>query len=182
MKETAITNSELGTYAYNSTYDTMEYTWTETCHNDNHGYSTHVWSNCDNTNIYANSKVKEFLEGTYINTLGENNLKEVDDYKIRLISWDELLGQLGYSMDITSRNNGIEPVANENVPSWVYQDFGENENTNLYGYWTMTPNANESQNVWYVSSDGTIYNKNTTEYPYYVGVRPVINLLKTSIE
>ena len=37
-------------HVINGTYDTMEYTWTETCHNANHGYSSGVWSGCNNTN------------------------------------------------------------------------------------------------------------------------------------
>ena len=61
MKETVLTNAELGEYAYNGTYDTMEYTWTDMCHWANHGYSSSNTNNCSNTNSYAASKVKEML-------------------------------------------------------------------------------------------------------------------------
>ena len=95
MKEVVLTNAELGEYAYGTGYDTMEYTWTDTCHNANHGYSSSNYDNCNNTNDYATSKVKEMLERTYINTLGTDSLKEVDGYKIRLITLDELESNLG---------------------------------------------------------------------------------------
>ena len=95
MKERVLTNAELGNYAYNGTYDTMEYTWTDSCHNNNHGYSNNSY-NCINTSNYATSKVKEMLETRYLPTLGESNLKEVDGYKIRIITLEELNTNLGW--------------------------------------------------------------------------------------
>ena len=168
MKETVLTNSELGSYAYNSTYDTMEYTWTDNCHNNNHGYSSSSYS-CNNTNGYATSKVKEMLETRYLPTIGESNLKEVDGYKIRLITVDELTSNLG----CTSSSCSSSPYA-----SWVYQNFGD-KSKNVYGYWTMTPYPNNSSYVWHVLSSGQVFDHNV--YYYYGGVRPVINLLKSNI-
>ena len=133
MKETVLTNSELGSYAYNSTYNRMEFTWTETCHNSNHGYSSSSY-NCNNTNSYTTSKVKEFLEGTYINTLGASKLKEIDGYKIRLITREELNQNLGW----TELNRYATESDNSQVPTWVYRNFSEGQN-GVYGYWTMTP-------------------------------------------
>ncbi len=74
MKETVLTNSELGKYA-NGVTDTMYFH--------------------ENCNVYATSKVKEMLETSYLPTIGANNLKEVDGYKIRLITTDELTSNLG---------------------------------------------------------------------------------------
>ena len=174
-----LTNAELGDYAYNSTYNTMEYTWTETCHWANRGYSS-VSYNCDDTNSYATSKVKEMLETRYLPTIGANNLKEVDGYKIRLITKDELIGNLGYDED--HKSSGDYTVT-ENVPTWIYQNFGDQSN-NVHGYWTMTPNSDFSAGMWYVVSDGRVYTRysvlGTTNSGD--GVRPVINLLKSSIE
>ena len=154
MKETVLTNAELGSYAYNSTYDTMKYH--------------------DSSNVYATSKVKEFLEGTYINTLGANKLKEVDGYKIRLITREELNQNLGWS----ALDKYATDSDNSQVPNWVYQNFGEGQN-NVGGYWTMTPHPDYSSSVWSVDGGGRVYND-------YVGgdncgVRPVINLLKSEI-
>ena len=169
MKETVLTNSELGSYAYNSTSDTMEYTWTDNCHNNNHGYSSSSYS-CDNTNGYATSKVKEMLETRYLPTIGESNLKEVDGYKIRLITVDELTSNLG----CTSSSCSSSPYA-----SWVHQNFGD-QSKNVYGYWTMTPHPDYSSYVWFVGSNGRV-SDDDVNYLRSSGVRPVINLLKSNI-
>ena len=169
MKETVLTNSELGSYACsNSTSDTMEYTWTDNCHNNNHGYSSSSYS-CNNTNGYATSKVKEMLETRYLPTIGESNLKEVDGYKIRLITVDELTSNLG----CTSSSCSSSPYA-----SWVHQNFGD-QSKNVYGYWTMTPHPDYSSNVWFVSSGGQVRSEYVNHFS--IGVRPVINLLKSNI-
>ena len=174
IKERVLTNAELGNYAYNGTYDTMEYTWTETCHEANRGYSSYDFSNCDNTNGYATSKVKEFLEGTYINTLGADNLKEVDGYKIRLITLEELQQNLGTSTTITASWYDIDTTI---APSWVCRNFG-----NVFAYWTMTPNPDNSSGVWYVlDQGGKVQDSSVLAGSKALGVRPVINILKNSI-
>ena len=177
MKERVLTNAELGNYAFNGSYDTMEYTWTDSCHHNNHGYSSYDTSNCDNTNGYRTSKVKEMLETRYLPTIGETNLKEVNGYKIRLITKEELIGNLGY--DENHKTPG-DYIVTENVPTWVSQNFGENQN-NVYGYWTMTPNPDSSSNVWDVYSSGRVHDHFDVNN-YSNGVRPVINLLKSSID
>ena len=164
LKSVVLTNSELGSYAYNDTYNTMEFTWTDTCHNASHGYSSENKTNCGNTNNYAGSKVKEFLEGTYINTLGSSKLKEINGYKIRLATIDELC------TDINCFSSRYE--------SWILNNYGGNQN-NVYGYWTMTPYSNNSSNVYKLDPHGYI-NHNVAYYN--TGVRPVINLLKSAVE
>ena len=196
MKETVLTSAELGEnyrivyicipwdvnyHRYNCTtvgeeipFDTMEYTWTETCHNANHGYSNSS-SSCDNTNSYATSKIKEMLETMYLPTIGETNLKEVDGYKIRLITVDELESNLGYTQ---RTGTNIYYYDSENTPTWVYQNFGD-QNKNVYSYWTMTSYSNNSSFVWYVSGSNILgYGPVSNTY----GIRPVINLLKSAIE
>ena len=169
IKEIVLTNSELGSYAYNSTYNTMEYTWTETCHNANHGYSNSS-SSCDNTNSYTTSKIKEFLEGTYINTLGASKLKEIDGYKIRLITENELIDNLG----CTSSGCSSSPYK-----SWVYENCGTRQG-NVWYYWTMTPYSNYGTGIVLTVNYTGGFNKNAV-YDNSMGVRPVINLLKSSI-
>ena len=152
MKERVLNNAELGEYASNSTYDTMEYYWDDNCHARSYGYSSYDSSGCTGHNNYEESKVKEFLEGTYINTLGANNLKEVDGYKIRLITTNELNENLGWvNLQVTATTDN----ENANVPTWVYQNFGDKSN-NVYGYWTMTPHSYYSYLVWKVDSVGTV--------------------------
>ena len=204
MKEKVLTNKELGEYGIDYEkicsvyevedgtngcttegqkvtipYDTMSYYWSDTCHETgSYGYTDTVDLGCEGHNDYEGSKIKEYLEGIYINTLGSNNLKEVDGYKIRLIRYEELMGDLGYTMDITSGGAGEYPDVNDNVPTWVYQNFGEGTNidNNVYGYWTMTE---YSSGVWRVYSAGLLSYHSV--YDNSSGVRPVINLLKSSI-
>ena len=184
MKERILTKSELGDYAISingTKRDTMEYTWTETCHNANHGYSSEDKSNCANTNGYATSKVKEMLESRYLSTIGANNLKEIDGYKIRLITTEELHENLGW----ISLEQYATATDNSAVPTWVHQNFGEGNN-NVHGYWTMSPSTSWTGGV------GIIFGSNVNHYngglyyfdvaSYEYGVRPVINLLKSSIE
>ena len=172
IKGMVLTKSELGDYAYGNRYDIMSYYWDDSCHPAAYGYSSYS-GNCDNTNSYATSKVKEFLEGTYINTLGEINLKEVNGYKIRLITLEELDNNLG----CVSSN---QTCLSSQYASWLYQNVG-GENFAV-GYWTMTPTPNSSSGVWGVTNGANVYGYNVNYYDYFGSVRPVINLLKSAIE
>ena len=176
MKETVLTNSQLGSYAYNETYDTMEFTWRDNCHQNNHGYSSNDYSNCDNTNIYDDSKVKEMLDTRYLPMLGENNLKEVDGYKIRLITLNELQENLGISKATSTTWYTIDK---SKTPDWVYEPLVNYQN-NVSGYWTMTPNPTTSFYVFKVYSTSVAFNEYATTSE--AAVRPVINLLKSAIE
>ena len=139
MKETVLTNAELGEYAYANGYDTMSYYWNDSCHPAAYGYSTNA-NNCDNTNSYETSKVKEMLETRYLPTIGESNLKEIDGYKIRLITTNELNENLGWvNLQITAKTDN----ENANVPIWVYQHLGD-QSGHVSGCWTMTPTPNSS--------------------------------------
>ena len=169
MKEKVLTNAELGSYAYGNELYSMEFAWNNSCHNKNHGYTSANYG-CNNTDDYANSKIRELLEGTYINTLGASNLKLIDGYKIRLITIDELVTNLGCTNSCSSSQYG-----------WVYQNLG-GAGKGVEGYWTMTRNDSNANHrlIWYVSNrSGLNYNFALYESN---GIRPVINLLKSSIE
>ena len=174
MKEKILTNAVLGSYASSPDNDAMEFTWNDNCHNNNHGCTDYAYS-CDNTNNYNESKVKEFLEGTYINTLGTNNLKEINGYKIRLITLEELQQNFGW----TELNAYATSGDNSSVPTWVYRDFTVDKIA--YGYWTMTPKPSPSNNVWFMSTSEQLNVYYGHDYGN-TGVRPVINLLKSAIE
>ena len=168
----------------------MPYYWSNTCHGRHYKYgndtfTSYDYSGCEGHNDYEGSKVKEFLEGTYINTLGSSNLKEVYGYKIRLIQMSELQQNLGVSTEML---NSFYDMDVNNTPAWVYQNFGERQydydyQTRLSGYWTMTQNSDNQHDVFIVESHQKVY-----YYGYIVldeigsGVRPVINLLKSAIE
>ena len=201
MKEKTLTNSELGSYAANytitcTTYqvgsgvygcttkgetvtiesDNMSYYWSDTCHsNGTYGYTELKETGCGQHNDYEGSKVKAFLEGEYIATLGSNNLKEVDGYKIRLITKDELYSNLGWT-NANNTDNTLKYATDEgnNVPTWVYQGFSETEDS---GYWTMTLNSRYTSHIWNITYNSLrSYSVSST-----LKIRPVINLLKSSI-
>ena len=179
MKENVLTNAELGNYAY-KTYDTMPYYWDDNCHPpEAYGYSS--WANsCENTNSYTTSKVKEFLETTYLTNIGTNKLKAVEldgeSYKIRLITLEELQSNLGVSTTMTA--SWYVPSSLSSL-SWVCQGFGEGQN-NVYGYWIMKELTESPSTVWQAGGGGRINTRNILNTD--MGVRPVINLLKSAIE
>ena len=151
-----------GRYSYNGTTYSLglaRYNATETC-----GFLTGgkieslVESGCDNN--FDNSKMKMLLNNYRINKLGQNDLKKISDYEIRLITKEEL-------------ENNLLLIGNSNTYDWVIEGAS---------YWTMTK-VNGTNNKVYVVDDGiieeTIYGG--TYYYRYGYVRPVINLYKDAI-
>ena len=179
MKETVLTDEELGSYAYGSGYDTMSYYWDSTCHPGSYGYSEWDTSGCSGHNDYAGSKIKEAVEAYATSKGMMNDLAEVDTYKIRLITRDDLENKFGYAeFDVPCGGCGAKYwEKSANTPTWVYSGFGEDQN-NVTGYWTMMPDAISASDVWHVLSGGSLGNGS---FGSYRGVRPVINLLKSNI-
>ena len=175
MKERVLTNAELGNYAYGTGFDTMSYYWDGNCHPAAYGYSSRDHTGCSGHNDYAGSQVKEMLETRYLPTIGAENLKEVDGHKIRLITVDELTSNLGCASTDSTYNCESSQYA-----TWVHQNFGD-QSKNVYAYWTMTPHPDYSYRVWNVNYGGNL-NDDYVNYGYAGGVRPVINLLKSSID
>ena len=172
LKESGLTSSELGEYrAYDQSGRVgMSYYYDATCHsNSTYEYTDYDASGCAGHNDYEGSKVREFLEGTYINTLGADNLKEVNGYKIRLVNEDELFGNLGYSVDNSSGGVGNSFNVTDNVPEWVPTD-------NFGSYWTMYAYTENASQTFYNGGNLTAAMVNQVYQ-----IRPVINLLKTSI-
>ena len=121
---------------------------------------------CD-TAEFSNSNIKKVLDLWASDNLDNNDLIEDDlGYKIRLITYDELINNLGYDVNINSSGN---PTINDNVPNWVY-----NHN---YSYWTMSNNDN-------INDMMDVRDYGTLEYVYRYAsnnLRPVINLKKEVI-
>ena len=179
MKETALTGSEIGAnyvWGGNTSNNYMAYYWSSTCHYETtYGtdkYNSIDTSGCIGHNDYAGSKIKQAVDGYMANYLDADDLKEVENYKIRLITTDELSTNLGWSALAKSATY----ADNSLVPNWVYQNLG----TNVYGYWTMTPDANNSSTVRIVGSSGRLDSFGVHDGSNN-GVRPVINLLKSNI-
>lgn len=177
LKATVLTNAELGEYAANDSDATMSYYLSDKCYYAGHnGHTSTDTKGC--TNNYNQSTVKEMLENQYLPTLGADNLKEIDGYKIRLIAAKEIHKDLNTASSTSTQINFSLEISN-----FIYQGFGENEN-GVGGYWTMdtVPSAIVSTKtndaLWYVSK----YKRLNTTFSYFSqSVRPVINLLKSSI-
>lgn len=161
IKAEVLTAPELGDYkvVYNGNVrDTMSYYWSSTCHYQrSYGYIEADTSGCSGHNDYAGSMIKEFLEGTYIKVLGSNNLKEVDGYKIRLLT----------------RTEGISLKNVQNSSTWFY-------GSTIGSFWGMTPSSSDASQVSYVTSSGGAGWSGV--HSILIGVRPVINLYKSAIE
>ena len=165
MKETVVNNTELGSYAHSSGKPAIKY-------NDNY------------TNTYENSKIREFLEEIYLTKIDphSNKLKLVElggkSYKIRLITLNELLNNLGYeTTDVAT----LYEYDESNTPSWVYQNFGEGGYSNYNGidsYWTMEEYGSSLTYIVPVKRPICVQPVNSGS----TGVRPVINLYKSAIE
>ena len=192
MKNKPLTNVELGNYAYQNS-DKMEYYWSSTCHRDGiydgYNYASNDYSGCSGHNNYAESKIKEFLEGTYINSFNEKELKEVDGYKVRLITEEELRNNLSFGSA-----NSIALLTNccgysTNVPEWVYKMFNSYPTYSGNGYWTMSPSSSDSGksialDVKYENVTGHRYYGIELNHVYVCNrdrIRPVINVFKDNI-
>ena len=102
---------------------------------------------------YDSSNVKSYIENWIINNFYNDELKEVNNYKARLINKNEYDNL-------------------DNSYNWRF-DSG-------YSYWTMTPKtSNDGLQMWAINNDGDIYNyfyiANSN------AVRPVINVYKDKI-
>ena len=157
MKETVLTNAELGSYTPGQGYNTVRFIYD--------------WSNTD----YDNSKIKDALTYYMSNFLNQEKLKDIDNYKIRLISKEELINNLFF--EITDNDGDYHST--DNTPTWAYKNFGENNGKVYNGYYTMT--SYNFSYEWAVDNYGWLRHDGHKDNDYY-GVRPVINLLKSSIE
>ena len=139
FKKDKLTVEEIGnSYSYKQngrTKPEMAFYWSETCHNKGtYGldtYDSQDISGCTKHNDYEGSMIKEVVDNYVSANNMANDLKEVDGYKIRLITLNELRDNLGWV------SGGSATIEGNDVPTWVYgSDVGH--------YWTSTPNTNFS--------------------------------------
>ena len=117
----------------------------------------------------ALERIEETIKNLIIEQIMTNELKEVNKYKARLITYEELFDNLGYEIQTCGTDECKKYT--EKTPNWVY-------NSNYY-YWTMSPEEDSASHVWNVYYSGSLGNFDV--FDYYGVVRPVINLLKSAI-
>lgn len=145
--------------------------------NDNNGYGSY---NFGETNNYDSSYVKNIINIWQRKNFNDNDLKEVDGYKARLITVDELIDDLHFGY-VNDSGSTVPLRKTSSTPKWAYSPN--------YGYWTMTSvdynNCNTTycndSYIWPVYSYGENYNQGSSpRYDSYT-IRPVINLYKKAI-
>ena len=184
LKENPLTVEEVNTYgeghvnqytpqsqgtAYNQNgYGVMAYYASSTC-----GWNGNGWGYNECIASYDASEIKYVVDNWSDTKFNHNELKTVDGYAARLISYDEYNTFTTETVQIDCCGgcggclyNVIRPINN-----WLYNS--------QYAYWTMSQYNNESYAVWNVTShgglsgDSVLYNNNV--------VRPVINIYKSKI-
>ena len=151
-------------------YGGMAYYSSETCGFPTSGDSTSVTTGC--TTDYAQSEVKYVVDAWAADKFQASDLKEDSlKYKARLITYDELINNLGYNNATWNASYWI--VNPDYTPDWVY-------NSN-YLYWTMSQYEDSTSYVWYVFSDGDVGNSYVCNNDFGRVVRPVVTLLKSAI-
>ena len=169
IKKTVLTHDELGEYAL-------------VIEGDDDVRNTAYFDY--DSSLYATSDIKAAVETYMSNKSMTNDLKEVDGYKIRLITENEIMN-LGYSEQEQptpwdSNQTWVITTYTETTPTWIYSNFGEGQN-GVSGYWTMSPYSNDNSNVLFISVGGLLSDNQGLSANGQGGVRPVINLLKSSI-
>ena len=113
-------------------------------------------------------------DGSYVKTTVEawKNAKAPAATEARLITYNELLDNLGYENSVACTGGCYYTGSLDNVPNFVY-------NSN-YWYWTMSPNNDSSSGVWSVYESDGIGTSSVSDYDSGA-VRPVIVLSKSEL-
>ena len=155
----------------NNGYGGMVYFTSTTCGYPTAGDRTYVATGC--TTDYAQSEVKYAVDAWAADKFKTSDLKEdATGYSARLITFDELVNNLGYSIKdgATSYSATVDYT-----PSWVY-------NGNYSHYWTMSAYADSALSVWHVDGNGSLHSDNVNSFFNGVHVvRPVVTLLKSAL-
>ena len=155
-------------YDYNSAGYLAFYS-RETCGYD----SNNNWVTTGCNNNYADSDIKYVVDAWALDKTTSSDLKEIDGYKARMITYDELTDELGYEK---ASSGTIMPSSNGDTPNWVWNS-GNNA-----GYWTMSGVADSTDRAWFVlGNDGGLSSSHVINDSFSGSVRPVINLLKSAI-
>lgn len=129
------------------------------------------------TTNFDESDIKKVIDAWGNDMLKDNDLEEVNGYKIRLMMLEDFR-QLGYSQE--KNGTTINKSSNSQTPNWLYNDN--------YSYWTMSSYEDSSSAVWNVSNSGNLVGDGAVDaqygvfYLYNRVVRPVINLKRSAIK
>lgn len=123
------------------------------------------------TTDYSISSVKQIVDAWSNYYLNQSDLLEDElGYKARLITFEELTGDLGYKKTMGSGTYyyiSDEDVTPSNIASSGEQTF------------TMTTYEDYNSKLWFLGSDGSVYSGDVN---INLVVKPVINLKKSVIE
>ena len=162
------TDESVGTAYDQNGYGGMAYYSSETC-----GYVNGSYVSAGCTTDYTQSEVKYVVDAWGKDKFKSSDLN-VDEtgYSVRLITYDELINNLGYNNATWSVSHWrVNP---EYTPSWVY-------NSN-YGYWTTNTNDDSTSIAWTISGNGNLGLSYTVSDNRNAGsVRPVVTLLKSAL-
>ena len=116
---------------------------------------------------YSVSDVKQILDIWSINyTITNDLIKDNTGYKVRLLTHEELVNNLGYENTISTST----PSSNGITPEWVFDDD--------YIYCTMSQFNDNDYEIWYIQTDGHIIG---FEVYFYFSIRPVITIKKSAL-
>ena len=158
LKKDPLSSDQLGKYAINNNgeYNNIMYYSDSNCVSNN---------TCSN---YQYSNIKVVLDSYMVSIASD--LKEVDGYKIRLITINEL-ANLGF----IDNSNTLYYETSKTTPYWISSNGDE--------YWVMNSNNNSLNNTFMVVDyDNESYAYEVSTYNNLGKVRPVINLLKSAIK
>jgi len=131
--------------------------------------------------VYDTSDVKKVVD-KWSNDVFENDLVEIDGYKARLITKEDLHNNLSFE-DVLDYENVYYFSSTEQTPEWI-------SNGN-YNYWTMSNIDNDKKSIYVLNGYGqiSIYDGNSGPFTdvgaFEVGqasVRPVVNIDKCAID
>ena len=114
---------------------------------------------------YNNSDIKTIVDnwsGSFV-----SDLVEVDGYKARLVTTEELHDYLGYDNNQVQTDESLRKT--DDVPEWVYK----------YSCWTMSPYIDSLSQVFSINGSGSAEKRNVYSQAC---VRPVINLDKCALD
>ena len=161
-------------YEYGDKYGGMAYYTSETCSSNlywsisNFNHSDIEIVGCNNS--YTKSDVKKVIDNWSKSFSG--NLKEVDGYKARILTYDDLVNKLGFvslNGDSDYRINldtNISWFTNFNYPIWISNTLNDsNKVLIIFG----TNGTNEGRQWLYDPND------------FFATVRPVLNVYKSKI-
>ena len=139
------------------------------------GYKNGQSSSDGCTNSYAESDVKKVVDKWMKAVFQDNDLKVVNGYKARLITYDELTKEMRYGYNNADTVDRYLKVRINSAPEkyqWI---------NGYFTYWTMSPYYDYDDEIWFVSSDHLIH-LNINSGGNIAGVRPVINVYKSAID